>query len=269
MTRMPVLFVSHGAPNLVLHDSPCHRFLGDLGRSLPRPRAVLVVSAHFTTRMPAVTSDARPQTIYDFGGFEPELYQMTYEAPGAPDVARLCAEALAAHGVQAALLADRGFDHGTWVPLKLMLPDADIPVVQLSVQPNAGPAHHLAVGKALADLAGQGILIVGSGALTHNLHEFFAAGYALTDPAPDWVRAFGDWMNERIESGRIDELLKYRQIAPTGARNHPTEEHLLPLFTALGAAAGAPGRRLHSSAQYGVLMMDVYGFGMPEARQAA
>ena len=268
MTRMPLLFISHGAPNLVLHDSPCHRFLQDLGRSLPRPEAVLVVSAHFTTRAPALTADAKPETIYDFGGFEPELYQMTYPAPGAPDVASRCARTLVAHGVQAALVTDRGFDHGTWVPLKLMFPQADIPVFQLSVQPNAGPAHHLAVGKALSELAGQRILIVGSGALTHNLHEFFAGGYGLHDPAPEWVRDFGDWMNARIEAGDTGALVDYRKASATGARNHPTEEHLLPLFTVLGAAGNAPGRRLHSSAQYGVLMMDVYGFGMPEALAA-
>lgn len=262
MAPMPALFVSHGAPNLVLHDSPCHRFLRDLGRSLPRPRAILVVSAHFTTRSPAVTVDAEPATIHDFGGFEPELHAMTYDAPGAPEQARACADLLAAQGISAALVQGRGFDHGTWVPLKLMVPEADIPVFQLSVQPNAGPAHHLAVGRALQELRGQGVLIIGSGAMTHNLHEFFQGGYGFHDPAPDWVRDFGEWMHEQIEAGDTAAMVDYRHASTTGARNHPTEEHLLPLFTVLGAAGAAPGRRLHSSAQYGVLMMDVYGFGM-------
>lgn len=265
MARMPVLFVSHGAPNLAIHKTPAHEFLKALGKALPRPRAILVISAHFMTRVPAVTTDARPETIHDFGGFEPELHRMTYEAPGAPDVAQECLAVLEAHGIPAMPVANRGFDHGTWVPLKLLAPEADIPVVQLSVQPKAGPAHHLALGRALAGLADQGILILGSGALTHNLHEVFGGGYGLEDPAPEWVTVFGEWMRERVEQGALDDLLAYRTRAPNGERNHPTEEHLLPLFVALGAAEGVAGKRIHSSAQYGVLMMDVFAFGLPAA----
>lgn len=261
MSRLPTLFVSHGAPNLVLHASPCHQFLRDLGQSLPRPRAILVISAHFATAEPALTVDAHPATIHDFGGFEPELHQMQYPAPGAPDVAAEVDLLLEAAGLPVRQVRNRGFDHGTWVPLKLMYPDAEIPVVQLSVQPKAGPAHHLAMGRALAQLPAQGILVIGSGALTHNLHELFGGNYGLFDPAPEWVTSFGEWMKERAEAGDTEALLSYRQQAPHGARNHPTEEHLLPLFAAMGAGGGA-GRRLHSSAQYGVLMMDVYGFGM-------
>ena len=265
MSRMPVLFVSQGAPNLVIHKTPAHDFLLDFGKKLPVPRAILVISAHFMTRTPAVTVDARPETIYDFGGFEPELFQMTYEAPGAPDVAQLCLDALEAHGIPAVPLSNRGFDHGTWVPLKLMYPDASIPVVQLAVQPLAGPAHHLALSKALATLADQGILIIGSGALTHNLHEVFGGNYGVEDPAPQWVTEFGEWMRGKVESGAIADLVDYRRRAPSAERNHPTEEHLLPLFAAIGASGARSGRRIHSSAQYGVLMMDVYGFGMEPA----
>lgn len=259
MSSMPILFVSHGAPNLVLHKTACHDFLGQLGAEIPRPRAILVVSAHFETSAPAVTVDAEPATIYDFGGFEPALYQMTYHAPGAPALARQIAGALTDAGLPAAEVQDRGFDHGTWVPLKLIYPDADIPVVQLSVQPKAGPAHHLALGRALKALAADGILVIGSGALTHNLHEFFSNGYRLDTPAPDWVRDFGEWMRTHIEAGDTEALVDYRRKAPNGARNHPTEEHLMPLFVAMGAATG-PGQRIHTSEQYGVLMMDVYAF---------
>lgn len=265
MASMPILFLSHGAPNLVLHASAAREFLAGLGASLPRPKAILVVTAHFMTREPALTVDEKPAMIYDFGGFEPELREMVYPAPGAPELATRCAQALAAEGIPAHQVANRGFDHGTWVPLMLLYPKADIPVVQLAVQPKAGPAHHLALGRALKALAEEGVLIVASGALTHNLHEVFGGNYGFNDPAPAWVADFGEWMREKIEAGRIDDLVHYRDRAPNAERNHPTEEHLLPLHVALGAAGGKPGRRLHTSAQYGVLMMDVYGFGMPEA----
>ncbi|HRK25596.1 MAG TPA: class III extradiol ring-cleavage dioxygenase [Beijerinckiaceae bacterium] len=262
MSALPVLFVSHGAPNLVLHASPAHDFLQGLGKALPRPRAIVVITAHFMTRAPAVTADAAPETIHDFGGFEPELYQMTYKAPGAPELAADCLAALAEAGIDAQAVSNRGFDHGTWVPLMLMYPKADIPVVQLSVQPKAGPEHHLKLGMALRRLGEQGILVIGSGALTHNLGEVFGGTYGFADPAPAWVQDFGEWMCEHVEAGDTAALLDYRARAPHAVRNHPTEEHLLPLFSAIGAADGRPGRRLHSSAQYGVLMMDVFGFGM-------
>ena len=262
MTAMPVLFLSHGAPNLVLHATAARDFLARLGRDLPRPKAILVISAHFMTREPALSADAAPAMIYDFGGFEPELREIVYPAPGEPALATRAVAALDAAGIPAHAMSNRGYDHGTWVPLALMYPEADIPVVQVSIQPKAGPEHHLALGKALAPLSEDGVLIIGSGALTHNLHELFGNGYGLHDPAPGWVTEFGDWMSARIEDGRTDDLLAYRARAPHGARNHPTEDHILPLHVALGAAAGRPGRRLHTSAQYGVLMMDVFGFGM-------
>jgi 4,5-DOPA dioxygenase extradiol len=261
MAAMPVLFVSHGAPNLVLHKTPAHDFLAHLGATLPRPRAILVISAHFATRKPALTTDANPATIYDFGGFEPELYRMTYPAPGEPALAGDIAARLADAGIAVDLVANRGFDHGTWVPLKLIWPEADIPIVQMSVQPQAGPAHHFRLGKALADLSEQGVLIVGSGALTHNLHEVFGGNYGFESPAPDWVVTFGEWMRDRVETGQTADLIDYRARAPFARENHPTEEHLLPLFSAIGAADGRTGARIHSSAQYGVLMMDVYRFG--------
>ncbi len=261
MAELPVLFISHGAPNLVLHPTPAHDFLMELGKKLPKPKAILVISAHFTTQQAALTGDATPTTIYDFGGFEPELYQMTYRAPGSLQLATEIAARLKSFGVPANIVRNRGFDHGTWVPLKLMWPDADIPVVQLSVQPNAGPDHHLAIGKAIAGLADEGILIIGSGALTHNLHELFGNNYVLSSPAPDWVTEFGEWMRDHVERGDTGALLDYRRLAPFGKENHPTEEHLLPLFSALGAAGERMGKRIHSSEQYGVLMMDVYRFG--------
>ncbi len=261
MPRLPTLFVSHGAPNLVLHNSEAKRFLAGFAADLPRPKAILVASAHFDTPVPAATADARPETVHDFRGFEPELYRMTYPAPGAPDLAERATALLAEAGFAAQPLAGHGYDHGTWVPLKLLYPEADIPVVQLSIQSRQGPEHHLKVGEALRPLAEEGVLVVGSGALTHNLHEFFRGGYAADAPAPEWVSAFGEWMRERIEAGERDDLVHYRCRAPHGAANHPTEEHLLPLFVALGASGEGRGQRVHTSRQYGVLMMDAYRFG--------
>jgi len=268
MAPLPTLFVSHGAPNLVLHATEAHKFLAEFGKKLPRPKAILVISAHFMTAEPALSADAAPTTIYDFGGFEPELYSLRYEASGEPDLAAECVGILANHNIPARAVANRGFDHGTWVPLMLMYPDADIPVVQLSVQPKAGPAHHLALGKAIAELSEKGILVIGSGALTHNLHEVFSGRHAPDGPAPDWVKEFGEWMRDAVERGDETALLNYRKVAPYAVENHPTEEHLLPLFAAMGASGGRPGRRLHTSAEYGVLMMDVYAFGMPDAEAA-
>jgi 4,5-DOPA dioxygenase extradiol len=262
--RQPVLFVSHGAPNLVLHRTPAHDFLGRLAADLPRPDAIVVISAHFMTHEPAVTLDERPATIHDFGGFEPELHAMTYPAPGNPALAREIVERLAAAGMPAHARPNHGFDHGTWVPLKLIYPQADIPVVQVAVQPRRDATYHMRLGSALAPLRERNILIVGSGAATHNLHELFGNGYEMGDPVPDWVRTFGDWLAARVQEGDGEALLAW-QDAPYGARNHPTPEHILPLHAAFGAAGGSamnrvPGRRVHTSEQYGVLMMDVYRF---------
>lgn len=262
MSALPTLFISHGAPNLVIHNTAAKRFLAGWGAALPRPRAILVCSAHHASAHPELTGDARPATVHDFGSFEPELRRITYGAPGDPALAARAAALMAAAGIEAAPVQDHGFDHGTWVPLSLLYPAADVPVVQLSVQPRAGPAHHFAVGAALAPLRDEGVLVIGSGAATHNLHEMFGQGYALDAAAPDWVRTFGEWVREKVEAGATDDLLDYRARAPDGARNHPTEEHILPLFVAMGAAGrGARGERVHTSDQYGVLMMDAYRFG--------
>jgi 4,5-DOPA dioxygenase extradiol len=258
---MPTLFVSHGAPNLVLHNSDAKQFLARFAADLPRPKAILVASAHFDTPVPAATADERPETIYDFRGLEPELYRITYPAPGAPELAARATGLLADAGFAARPVTGHGYDHGTWVPLTLLYPEADIPVVQLSIQSRQGPEHHLKVGEALRPLADEGVLIVGSGALTHNLHEFFRGGYTADAPAPDWVSGFGEWMRERIEAGAEDDLIHYRSRAPHGAANHPMEDHLLPLFVALGASGEGRGQRVHTSHEYGVLMMDAYRFG--------
>ncbi|MGD8709786.1 MAG: class III extradiol ring-cleavage dioxygenase [Ectothiorhodospiraceae bacterium] len=256
---LPTLFVSHGAPTLLLDDTPARTFLEGLGRELPRPEAVVVLSAHWETVAPTVAVTASPRTIHDFHGFPAPLYSITYPAPGAPELGRRIAADLVAAGLDAGVDPQWGLDHGAWQVLRLMYPAADIPVLQVSVQPAAGTAHHLALGRALASLRRDGILVMGSGGLTHNLREFGRHG--LSDPAPEWVREFADWVDERLHAGDEEALLDYRRRAPGAARNHPTEEHFLPLFAAMGAAGPSwNARRQHSSTTYGVLRMDAYAF---------
>ena len=259
--RMPTLFISHGSPRLVVDSSPAD-FLAGYGRVLGKPRAIVIASAHFHANHPAVVADAHPGMIYDFGGSNAELFRLVYPAPGDPDLAAQVAELLRAAGLAPAVMAKRGYDHGVWVPLMLLYPAADVPVVQISVQPALGAAHHLALGRALATLADDGILVIGSGSLTHNLHEFFRGGHAPDAPAPSWVADFEDWIREKATAGAVDDLVHYRERAPFARENHPTEEHVLPLHFALGAGgAGAKGTRIHASHRNGVLSMDTYAFG--------
>lgn len=265
MNRLPTLFISHGSPMLAVEDSPARRFLLELGKSLPRPKAILVFSAHWESMGgTAVSLAAQPETIHDFGGFPAELFAIRYPAPGAPDLAERAAQLLEQAGFRVGRSAGRGLDHGAWVPLRLMYPNADVPTTQVSVIRGATPAEHARMGQALAGLRDEGVLIVGSGSLTHNLYEF--RGQGIDAPVPDWVSEFSEWMLSALQENRRDELLDYRARAPHAVRNHPTEEHLLPLYAAMGAAGGdAAGtgmkaERIHSSYEYGVLAMDVYAF---------
>jgi 4,5-DOPA dioxygenase extradiol len=264
MTDIPSLpafapiFVSHGAPTLPLQDTPARAFLERLGAELTRPKAILVVSAHWETERPTLNAFAVNETIHDFYGFPPALYAMTYPAPGSA-LAERAAQLLAGAGLSPAIDTTRGLDHGAWVPLKLMYPDADVPVVQLSVQTRLGPEHHVRLGQALAPLRGEGVLILGSGAFTHNLRELDRRGPDA--PEAEWSTAFADWMASALEQNRVQDLIAYRDRAPFAARNHPTEEHLLSLYVALGAAGpDARAQRLHTSAEFGSLRMDAFGF---------
>ena len=257
---MPSLFLSHGAPTLPLTDTPARSFLGHLGGMLARPKAILVISAHWETSVPTINAVDRNETIHDFGGFPRPLYELRYPAPGSPTIASQVSDLLRGSGIDCKIDRSRGLDHGAWVPLLLMYPQADIPVLQLSVQPHLGTEHHLRIGRALAPLRREGVLIIGSGSLTHDLSEF--RGHGPNDPAPDWVNAFADWFQSALTTGRTDDLLDYRRQAPFEVKNHPSEEHLLPLYAALGAAGEhARAKRLHASSTYSILRMDVYAFG--------
>jgi 4,5-DOPA dioxygenase extradiol len=257
---LPTLFISHGSPMLLVENTAARDFLAGYAHTLPKPRAIVIASAHFGTTRPAVVGDAQPGMIYDFGGL-PQLRSLVYPAPGDPVAAVKIAGLLQAAGFAPAVVTGHGYDHGTWVPLMLLYPDAEVPVVQLAVQPYLGPAHHVAVGRALASLKDEGFLLIGSGSATHNLDAFYSGRHAPDQPPLAWVSSFTDWLHDKVVDGDVDALVNYRTLAPHAADNHPTEEHLLPLFIALGAAAAANGRRVHASTRNGVLAMDTYAFG--------
>ncbi|MDR3515699.1 MAG: class III extradiol ring-cleavage dioxygenase [Azospirillaceae bacterium] len=255
----PALYISHGSPAMIITDCPARDFLAGLGTSLGRPRAILAISAHWDTAAPSVNAPERNATIHDFYGFPPVLYRITYPAPGSRELAAAVTSLLDAAGLPTTTDPQRGLDHGAWAPLALMYPEADIPVVQLSLQTQRGPAHHLRLGTALQALRDQDVLILASGSFTHNLREFH--GHDLFDPAPAWVTDFTDWMDAAIQERRVDDLVDYRRLAPNAVRNHPTDEHLLPLYVALGAGrVDQPIEHLHDSVTYGVLRLDAYAF---------
>lgn len=270
--RQPSLFISHGAPDIAIADTPATAFLRGLFARLARPRAILVASAHFEAEGEVlVSADAAPATIRDFGGFDRRLYEIEYPAPGDPALAGEIVARLGMAGLPARLAADRGFDHGTWVPLHLMRPQADVPVVQVSVDPSAGPEHHHRLGAALRALRDEDVLVIGSGAFTHDLRAAFVNVRSGRRDAevPAFVDAFADWMSERILAGDRAALLDYRSLAPFAVQNHPSDEHLMPLFVALGAADSSEAvQLLHSSRDYGAIGMEAFAFGLDEAANA-
>jgi 4,5-DOPA dioxygenase extradiol len=250
-TPLPTLFVSHGSPMLALDTAnPAHAFLQGLGTFLPRPTAILVISAHWETDTPRITGAEHLDTIHDFYGFPETLYELRYPAAGDHALAKRITRLLPP---AAGLDLVRGLDHGAWVPLRLMYPNADIPVLQLSLQTRLGTTHHLKLGEALRPLREQGVLVIGSGGATHNLREYFQphGGYAS-------YADFSAWLHDALTRGDREALLDYRRRAPEAVRNHPTEEHFLPLFVALGAG-GAKAVRLHHSFDRS-LCMDAYLF---------
>lgn len=248
---IPSYFISHGAPDIALRDTPASQFLKTL--ELPKAKAILVVSAHWMTEEPMVTSHPHPSTIHDFGGFPKPLYDMQYLAPGDPLLAAETVNHLAPVFPLAALDSKRGLDHGAWIPLILAAPKATVPVLQLSIQPHRDARHHYEVGKRLADLREQGVVIIASGNATHNLRAVFVERYQETPPQ---VIRFNDWLHDAMIA-RDDEALMAWERAPDAQWNHPTNDHIIPLFTVLGATQGS-AERIHESIDYAVLSMDAY-----------
>ena len=253
--RQPVLFVSHGAPDLVLDPGVTGRLWSDIGRRLPIPEAILVISAHWESAQLSVSAAAHPETMHDFGGFPRSMYAIQYPAPGAVNLAGRIAALLEVGGLATRIDHLRGLDHGAWVPLKFIYPAADIPVSQLSIHPRAGPAWHRNLGALLRPLRDEGVLILATGAVTHNFGWLSAPG----SPAyPDAVD-FSNWLERALAAGAEADLLAYRTRSRFGAEAHPTEEHLMPLFVAWGAADdGDRILRLNQEFTYGGLAMDAY-----------
>ena len=239
MTRLPTLFLSHGSPMQAVEPGVAGRAWQALGPALPRPSAIVVASAHWETALPMATGSTRPQTIHDFGGFPPALYEIRYPAPGAPALAARITALLKDAGITGGVDGTRGLDHGAWVPLRWMFPDASIPVVEIAVQPARGTAHHLALGRALAPLRDEGVLVIGSGHTTHNLREWMMDRRGAGGVAP-YAAEFAAWVGARLAADDTDALVQYRERAPGAVRAHPTDEHFLPLFVAYGAAGEHP-----------------------------
>ncbi len=279
--RLPTLFLSHGSPMTSVEPGPAGAVWAALARDLPRPRAILMVSAHWDTATPMLTGASQPETIHDFGGFPEELYQIRYPARGDPELAQRAAALLGAAEITASVDATRGLDHGAWVPLRWMYPDAGVPVVQLSVQTARGVAHHWHLGAALAPLANEGVLIIGSGHVTHNLRDWMQWSQAhlpsgdprRPGPAPregetetghppmPYAARFADWLAERLAQHDREAIIDYREREPGGARAHPSEEHYVPLVVAWGAAGlNAHAERVHRDIIGGALAMDAYAF---------
>lgn len=261
---IPPLFVSHGAPLFAVDAGETGPALTRWGQELrarfPGLRGVVVMSPHWMARGVRVMAAERPATWHDFGGFPAELYTLQYPAPGEPALAREVLALLQAAGVPAQADAERPFDHGAWVPLMHLFPRADVPVVQVALPVGAGPREVHALGAALAGLRGQGVLVLGTGSMTHNLGEFFGGA---REPAP-YVLEFSRWIESALERGDLPALLDYREQAPHAERAHPTEDHFLPLFFALGAAGeGARPHYLSREVMYGMLAMDA--FALPPA----
>ena len=253
----PSLYISHGSPMLALEPGASGPALARLAAELPKPKAIVIVSAHWESNELLVSGNPRPDTWHDFGGFPKALFEVEYPAPGDPQLAAEVVELLKASNLPARIDSNRPFDHGVWVPLSLMYPQADIPIVQVSLPTRGGPALQAHVGQALSSLRQHGVLLIGSGSITHNLRELdWHAGPESVEP---WAQAFRDWMVEKLAANDEAALNDYRQRVPNAVRNHPSDEHLLPLYFA--RAAGGDFSIAHQGFTMGALGMDIYRFG--------
>ncbi|MGO9445823.1 MAG: dioxygenase [Thiobacillaceae bacterium] len=257
--RMPVVFVSHGAPDALLQAPDAVDCWRDIGRHVSMPAAILAVSAHWEARQPTASLSGAPETIHDFSGFSPALYRMQYPAPGAPALAERVVSLLSSAGVVADLHPSRGLDHGAWVPLSAMFPQANVPVTQLALARNGSAPDHFSLGRALAPLREEGVLILASGAITHNFGWLDWNARGEQPPFPQALQ-FTEWVADHLAAQDAPAMLAYRS-APYGAEAHPSEEHFLPLLVAFGAASGDTPRRYQPRYAYGGLSMDAYVWG--------
>ena len=264
MLCAPSLFVSHGSPMFALAPGELGPRLRTIGAQLKGIRAVLVVSPHWRTRGVRVMTTAKPATIHDFGGFPAALYALQYTPQGSPALAAEAAQLLMAAGFETDVDDARGLDHGAWVPLRHLLPDAATAVFQVSMPSDLDTRGALRLGQALAPLRERGVLIIGSGSLTHNLYE-----YRQHVRDPEYASAFSSWVHDAVVARDVEALVDYRRLAPHAIRAHPTEEHYLPLLVALGATGGGDvGARIPGGVTDGVLSMDSFGWGLAQQTQS-
>lgn len=261
-TQAPVLFISHGAPTFAMEPGVLGPQLRTLGQQLSGVKAVLVVSPHWQTREVQVMTTQQPDTVHDFGGFPSALYDLQYPAPGQPELALEAARLLAEAGFSTGVDARRGLDHGAWVPLVHLLPDAQVPVFQVSMPASLTTAQAVALGRALAPLRKQGVLIIGSGSMTHNLYEF-RQGSAQPQA---YAQEFAAWVRAAVAANARTPLINYRTEAPHAVRAHPTEEHFLPLLVALGAQQEGDALQVLDGGGilHGMLSMESYVWGIPQ-----
>lgn len=260
---LPTLFISHGSPMFALEPGQAGPALQALGEQLPRPQAIAMISPHWMTRGAAVCVAEQPKTIHDFGGFDPRLYQMQYSSNlgiAGMEYAQSAMKLLAEAGWNPIATDQWGLDHGAWVPLMYLYPNADIPVFQISLPAGLSTAQALAYGKALKELRSQGVLLIGTGSLTHNLSEF-RGGRDLNAPIAPYVTEFAAWVRDAALRGDADALVHTFERAPHAKRAHPTDEHYLPLLVAIGAATGEPAKLIDGGVAYGILSMDGFVFG--------
>ncbi|WP_418316055.1 dioxygenase [Piscinibacter sakaiensis] len=269
---VPALFVSHGSPMIALEPGAAGAFLQALGERwrarFGAPAAIVSISAHTSARVPVMLAAARHQAIHDFGPFDPRLFEMRYDAPGAPALGKRVAALLGDAGLAVQQLDQGGLDHGAWTALRYLFPQAEIPVLPLAFVPSQPPQAQFDLGQALAPLRDDNVMVLGSGSITHNLQRVFAGGIRADPDRPEipQSRAFRDWFAERSAQRDWTALFDYRRQAPHAVDMHPSDEHLLPWYVAAGAGgADAAPLRLHDSVTYGALGMDAYAFGAAAA----
>ena len=276
MNTLPSIFLSHGSPMIALEPRAAGAYMQRLGPAIDaafgRPKAIVIASAHTLTREPVLLGAPQHEAVYDFGGFDPRLNRMRYDVAGATALLERVAGLIRAAGLPVHPLDSGGLDHGIWTPLRYVYPDASVPVLPLGWPPNWSPAQLYALGEALAPLADEGVLLIGSGSITHNLRRVFGGGglHPVDSPATPESTAFRDWFDAKVVAGDWPALLDYRRQAPHAALMHHSDEHLLPFFVAAGAgrAAETGGRRTHASLEFGDLGMDAYAFGAQAAALA-
>jgi len=275
-TPLPSVFVSHGSPMIALEPGAAGAFMQRLGPAIDatfgRPKAIVSVSAHTAARVPVVLAAPRHEAIYDFGGFDPKLRTLRYDAAGDPALAARLQRLLQSAGIAAERVDQGGLDHGAWTALRFIYPDADIPVVPLAFVPSDPPEAQFALGQALQPLAAEGVLVLGSGSITHNLRRLLVNGLRPPADQPELAdnAQFRHWMAARAQARDWNALFAYRSQAPHAAAMHPTDEHLLPWYVAAGVGGrDAAPVRIHDSATMGSLGMDAYAFGAAAGKLAA